>query len=103
VHAHAHADGPCRERLLSIRGGGDGIRSASEGYEERVTLRVYLDAPLPGDGVAYDVPVLREHVCVVGAELMEEARRALDVREEKGDSAGWQLLHVDMMTSFTCR
>lgn len=31
------------------------------------------------------------------AELVQQPRRPLDVREEKGDCAGWQLGHTVMM------
>ena len=64
VEAHAHADRPGRELLG--RGGGRGERGGSggEGDEERVALRVDLDAAAGAEGAAQDAPVLGERVGV---------------------------------------
>jgi hypothetical protein len=50
------------------------------------------------DRIAHQAPVVREHVGVTLAELVQELRRTLDVREQESDGAGWQVLHIDMMT-----
>ena len=64
VEAHAHADRPVRE-LLGRRGGrGERGGSGGEGDEERVALRVDLDAAARAEGGAQDAPVLGERVGV---------------------------------------
>jgi hypothetical protein len=51
---------------------------------------------MPFEGVANDAAVLLEHVRVpLCAELIEELRRALDVREEQRHGAGWEVPHAD--------
>ena len=53
-----------------------------------VALRVDLDSTLGNARLTDDAPVLRKYICVrLRAELVEELRRALDVREEECDSA----------------
>ena len=77
--ASARRCGGCRER------GGRG----REGEEEGVALRVDLDPALGGARVADHAAVLGERLRVgLGAELVQELRRALDVGEEEGDGAG---------------
>jgi hypothetical protein len=56
---------------------------AREGYEERVALGVDLDAVVPRESVAEHPAVLGEDVRVAVTELLEQARRALDVGEEE--------------------
>src|SRR5918996_4174624 len=44
------------------------------------------------DRRSHDCGVPFQHGRVVGAQALEQARRALDVSEQKGDSTGWQVL-----------
>ena len=60
-----------------------------EGEEEGVALRVDLDAAVASARLADDAAVLGERLRVgLGAELVQQPRRALDVGEEEGDGAG---------------
>ena len=80
---------PGCERTREGGGGHERSRRGREREEEGVTLRVDLDAALVGAGLADDAAVLGERIGVrLGAELVQQLRRALDVGEEKGDGAG---------------
>ena len=77
-----------RDRVRCSRGS----RSGWERNEEGVPLRVYLDAARGSARLAYDPAMLGESVRVcLCAELTQEARRSLNVGEEKGDGAGRQI------------
>jgi len=66
-------------------------RCGGERNEKRVALGVDLDPALLRTRLAYDPPVLRERLGVpLGAEPVQELRRALDVGEEEGDGPGRQ-------------
>ena len=70
------------------------LHRASEGREERVSLRADLDpAPLV-DGPAKDGGVIVEDLRVQIADLLEQPGGALDVGEQEGDRPGRQLSHV---------
>jgi len=59
-----------------------------EGHEERVALRVDLDATIVGKRLPKDATMLGERLRVMlAAELPQEPSRALDVRKEEGDRA----------------
>ncbi len=82
----------------SDRTGGEGVQAGvrrrdralggGEGDEEGVPLRVYLHAT-PGRECLPEQPAMLSELgrIVLGAELLEEARRAHDVREEERDGA----------------
>jgi hypothetical protein len=89
VHADANGDRPGRELGLRLLGGRQRGRGFPERGEERVALRVDLDAAVRFESLTEDTPVVGERVGVaLGTELVEQARRALDVAEEEGDRAG---------------
>jgi hypothetical protein len=96
VHAHPHTNlavlGPVvlGERALRRGGGGNRRFCAGKGDEERVALGVDLLSPGLVHCPPEDVPVLGQGVRVALAEHLEQARRALDVREEEGDGSGRQ-------------
>ena len=74
-------------------GGRERSRRGREREEEGVTLRIDLDPALPGAGLADDAAVLGERIGVgLGAELVQELRRALDVGEEEGNGAGREVV-----------
>ena len=88
MQAHPHADRPGLERALAVEGGRGGAGRGREGDEERVALRVDLDAAVRREGGAQDAPVLGERLRVaLGAERVQQPRRALDVGEEERDGA----------------
>jgi hypothetical protein len=92
VDADPHVDAPGGEcRRQRERGLQRSLRGR-EGEEERVSLRVHLDAALCGACLADQPPVLRKRLCVrLGTEVVQEPCRSLDVGEEEGDRAGRKL------------
>ena len=85
THLGALRPGVAREGPLTLDCDTHGVARARERVEERVALGVDL-APigLPED-LAQEPPVVRHDLAVVVAEPLEEACRALDVGEQKGD------------------
>ena len=96
VHSHPHANRP-RQRGLCIACRCQRLGGAREHDEERVALRVHLHAVVPRESVTQDAAVLGEHLGVLVAQFVQQARRALDVREQEGDGAGGELGHRLMM------
>ena len=83
VEPHADADRPVAERRLPVGGGGDRVGGARERDEERVALRVHLDAAVPRESLAQHTAVLAQQLRVALAVLVQQPRRALDVREQE--------------------
>ena len=97
VHADPHTDRARGQYITSGSRGGKRVRGSCEGDEERVPLRVHLDATVLLEAFTQRPSMLAERVRVRISELMEQPGRPLDVGEEKGDSAGGQLGHTGMM------
>ena len=93
VQPHAHANRPAGKCALGVRGGGDGARRAGEGDEERITLRVDLDALVVGKRRAELPPMLVQRLPVVVAELMQQPRRALHIGEQQGHDTARETAH----------
>jgi hypothetical protein len=74
VQAHPDANRLAVERALCIRRSGNGIRRAPERDEERVALRVDLDAVALAEHGPERPPVLHEPVGVGPAELLHQPR-----------------------------
>jgi hypothetical protein len=91
VDPHSHADGGRFERFASLRRGRDRVGCPRERDEERIPLRVDLDAGVALEGVSQRLAVRGEEIGVAVAVLLEEPRRALDVGEEEGDGAGGKI------------
>ena len=96
VDADPDADRGLRRSLDSL-GCRDGVVGPTEGDEERVALRVDLDAVVRRRSRA-DPPVLGQQVGVVLAVFVEQTCRALDVGEQEGDRAGREIAHRPIMT-----
>jgi hypothetical protein len=80
------------ERALTRDGGADGVAGARKREVEAIALHLDLDTAAPTEGVAQQPAVLLERVDVcVPSELLQQARRALDVREEHRDRAAGEL------------
>jgi hypothetical protein len=87
VQSHPDAHLSIRERALGLRGRRRCVHRARESDEERVALRIDLDAAVAGEGSAQDAAMLRQHLGIVLAELVQQPGRPLDIREEEGDGA----------------
>ena len=97
VKPHADADRPVAKRRLPVRGGCDRVGGARECDEERVALRVDLDAAVPCERVPQRTTVLAQQLRVVLAVLVEQPRRALDVREEERHGSAGEVAHAPMI------
>ena len=88
MEPHPHGDRPRLERLLCGAHSGHGARCRGERHEECVPLRVDLDATLCGERLTQHAAMLGECVGIAaGAELPEQPRRTLDVREQQRDGS----------------
>jgi hypothetical protein len=100
MQSHAHADRPRLERLCDLGCSRERSRCGRKRDEERVALRVHLDATIHGAGIANNAPVLRKRPRVLlYAGVVEQPGRALDVREEEGDGACREAAHRATMTA----
>ena len=97
VEPHADADRSVAERRLAVGGGGDRVGGARERDEERVALRVHLDAAVPRKGLAQHTAVLAQQLRVALAVLVQQLRRALDVREEERHCSAGKVAHTPMI------
>ena len=93
VQPHPHTYPPVGKCALAVRRGGDGVRRAGEGDEERVTLRVDFDALVVDEHRAESPPMLVQRLSVVVSELVQQPRRALHVREQQRHDAGRESAH----------
>jgi hypothetical protein len=93
VQAHPDANRPAAERRLGVRSRGDGLACVFEDDEERVALRADLDPAVCRERLAQQPPVLRERARVLVPELVQQPRRALDVREQQRDRSARELAH----------
>ena len=82
--------GPRASALCASAAAATASAAPREGDEERVALRVHLDAVVSREGLADHPPMLGEEIGVGGPVLLEEPRRPFDVGEEERDRAGWQ-------------
>ena len=86
---------PDRARRQPVRDRGGGVernRRRREGGEELVALCIHLDPAQRSERTAHDPPVLGEGFRVaIGSQLVQELRRALDVRDQKRDGATWKV------------
>ena len=80
------------DRALHADRGLDGVSGSPEDREERVPLGTHL-GPGAATGDADQLVVPREQRAVVGAKLLDEPRRSLDVGEHEGGGPGRQLGH----------
>jgi hypothetical protein len=71
----------------------DGIASAGKGHKEGVALGIHLVAVVLLKRGTQQVPALSEHIGVPLAQLLQEARRSLDIGEEQRDGSCRLMLH----------
>ena len=82
------------EQALRVAGGGHRVVRRREDGEELVTAGVDLVARGARDRLAQQLPDVGEDGLPLGAEVVGEARRALDVGEEEGDCSGRERAHA---------
>ena len=63
------------------------VAGAREDVEEGVALRVDLLAAVPRERIAHEPPVVLQRRRIPVAQLSDESRRPLHVREQEGDGA----------------
>ena len=83
VEPHPDADRTIGQAALGVHGRGGRVRRPRERHEECVTLRIDLDTVVVRTGRADDPAVILECIAVPVAELVQQPRRPLDVREEE--------------------
>src|SRR2546423_15102458 len=94
---HAHAKRVGRERKLSVPRRSERVARPRKGEEERVALRVDLDAPVSSERRTERASVGCERLGVPVAKLLQLPRRPFDVREEERDGAARKSGHNAMM------
>ena len=105
VDAHPHLDlravrpAVLGDHPLSRRCRLDRIPRPREGDEERLGLAVDDDAAMLGERGLQQATVLRDHLLVPLTKAVLELCRTLDVGEQKGHRALWQLAHVSILTA----
>ena len=97
VDADPDSHGTSLERGLTVSSGGDRIARPRERDEECVPLGVHLDPAVPREGLAQQPTMLRQHIRVTLAELVQETRRPLDVGEEQRDSSTRKCPHSSII------
>ena len=94
VQAHPHPDRARLETFPTGSRGGCGAGCCREGDKERVALRVDLHTTVRDERLAQHTPVLGQRLGIPRRpQRVEQARRALDVREQERDRALGQLSH----------
>ena len=95
VHSDPHLNGAAAKSLMRLFRSGERAVRRRECDEERVSLRVNLDAAVSRERIPQSSPALNERLAVqLGAELLQQPRRAFDVCEQEGDSARGQGAHL---------
>src|SRR5436305_5129830 len=72
----------------------DGIAGARKGDKEGVALGIDLVAMVSLKGATQQGPALSEHLGVLRAQVLHEARRSLDIGEEQRDGSRRQVRHL---------
>ena len=102
VQPHAHADPAGRQKVSGFDCGGDRVLRLGERTKERIALRIDFHAGMSADRTSNRGAVLGEHFGIARvAELGEQLRRSLHVREQEGHRALRELAsrHRQSMTA----
>jgi hypothetical protein len=78
-----------KERQLRLDGSEHGVPGARESHKKGVPLSVDLVTVMGGECCPQEALVVGEHERVAIAQLLHQARRPLNVREEKRDGPAW--------------
>ena len=88
MDADANSDWAREQSVLCFTRRVDCASLGGEGDEERVPLRVNLDAAMAGERVAQDAAMLEQGRAIgIRAQFVQQLRRALHVGEEKRDGS----------------
>ena len=74
VKPHADVDRPVAERRLRVGGGRDRVGGPRKRDEERVPLRVHLDATMPLERLPYHTTMLAQELGVAITVLVQQTR-----------------------------
>ncbi len=92
VQTHTYLNGAGGKRPSQLCRRGECARRGREGEEKGIALRVDFDAVVASASISYQAAMLGECFRIaLGAEFLEQPRRALDVGEEKGDRSGGEI------------
>jgi hypothetical protein len=93
VHTDPDLNRTAAQSLMRLLRSGERPMRRRERDEERITLRVNLNAAVSPERVPQSPTMLSERLGVqFGAELLQQSRRAFDVREQERDSAGREIV-----------
>ena len=95
AHAHLHALWPVVRREGALRHGRrlHRVAGSPKDHEEGIALGRDLDAAAGTDGLPDEPVVVRQQLTIGGAELLQQAGRALDVGEQECDGPGRTFAH----------
>ena len=86
AQAEADLDRSGSQGLRGLRRGSQRARRGPEGDEEGVVLGVDLDSPMPSKRVAEGAVVVGQDIGIcLGAEAVEQLRRALEIGTQESD------------------
>ena len=88
VDAHADTNRTPLERPLCLRRRRQRVLRAPKRHEEGIALRVHLDTAVRSEHLPQQAPMLREHLSVLVAELVQQPGGTLNIREQERDRAG---------------
>ena len=88
VQPHPDAHRAAGKRELRVGGGRNRIGGTPERHEERIALRIDLHPVVLPPGLPQHTAVLGKHLGITVAQLLEQPRRPLDVREEERHRPG---------------
>ncbi len=98
VDADPDSHGTSFERGLTVSSSGDRIGRPCECVEERVSLRVDLHPAVLREDRPQEPAVLREHIGVAPAQLVQKTCRPFDVGEEERDRSARKSPHPEIIT-----
>jgi hypothetical protein len=75
----------CRQGMLELDRGSDGVRRSAKDHEKAVTLAVDFTAIVLLDHRVHQPAMCLQHRSVVIAKPIDQAGGTLDVREQEGD------------------
>jgi hypothetical protein len=93
MHPHSHTNRTDLESFLTFGRSSNRIARTRKRNEERITLRVDLEASVPNEHLPEHTPVLGQRLRVPVAEFVQQPRRPLDVGEDERHRSCWQLRH----------